>query len=336
MTSEQKARARVLYVEEGKTAQQVAVELGLRHSTVTSFFQHNGIRRTQKPEITGVTADDSPLDAAALWERVLEMQRKTDEYRRRRDASSVAFTGGPVGLAFLSDQHIGGESDYAGMLKDAEFVRDTRLYAVMVGDVLNAWAASEKMAHLQQWEWLNWREAQALFHDYLDIMGGKVVAVVSGNHEGWLKRYGVDVTKVALKGSKALYDPFMVEFDLRVGECSKRVCLRHKFKGHSMYNPTHGIEQTAKQLLEKTGQTFDIGIMGHTHRETVCRPFVCGGMTRLAYMLASYKRQDLFAREVGFAPMVGTGSASLVVHEDGTMHAFATLEEGARYLDSVS
>jgi hypothetical protein len=107
---------------------------------------------------------------------------------------------------------------------------------------------------------------------------------------------------------------------------------RHKWRGTSIYNPTHGIERA-----QKWDQDFLVGIGGHTHAAAVAREFNAGGQTGLAVMLGAYKTVDTYARELG-VPKANNGTAVAITFdaESGSVTGTTDLEAAAKFMRHVS
>lgn len=331
MTAEQES---YIYAEtqKGIKASVIAEALGLTVSTVNGLRQRRGLKVGKEPPvIVGVTADDTIVDVAELKRRLSYVEKRADELIEKKASQTIKFPSLPVGIAVTSDLHIGGPAAYSQMFRDAELIRDSGLYCVCAGDMLNNWAVNAKLAKLQATEWLNQAEAQALYRNYLDTLGGKLVAVVAGNHDRWSGNVGADYVRDSLIGKPVLYDSGQVDFRIVADGFNTRVRLRHTFKGFSQYNPTHGIENSCRM----DGDSFDIGITGHSHTASIARPFVIGEREHLALLVASYKILDSFASEVGFPKQHGTGSAAFVVDREGRLFGFGDIRQAADFLERI-
>jgi len=107
--------------------------------------------------------------------------------------------------------------------------------------------------------------------------------------------------------------------------------VRHKWRGSSIYNPSHGIERAFKW-----DQDFEIGVGGHTHASGVVRSFNAAGSTGWAAMVGSYKRVDEFARRGGFAKANGSAAVALLFDEvSGRAVGFDDLGLCARVLTAM-
>jgi len=323
-------KAKDLY-QQGKYSREIAEILGSNFSPsqIDGLIKARGWRRI--PTITGVTADDTLVDVDEVLRRLEIVEKKAADFIQKRENQSIDFHELPVGIAVVSDEHIGGPATYRQMFADAELIRDSELWCFAAGDLLNNWSANQKLVKLQAGEWLNQEEARAVYHRYLDTLKNKIVAVVAGNHDRWSQSVGHDYIRDSLKGKRILYDPAQVDVSLLADGFETRVRLRHSFRGRSLYNPTHGIENACRM----DGGSFDIGICGHSHAASIVRPFVVGGEERLAVLVASYKILDDHAAECGFPKQHGSGSAAFVIDREGRRFGFGDIRQAADFLDRV-
>ncbi|RMG91144.1 MAG: hypothetical protein D6706_18520, partial [Chloroflexi bacterium] len=119
--------------------------------------------------------------------------------------------------------------------------------------------------------------------------------------------------------------------DVVIGEQEPvRIKLRHKWRGSSIYNPTHAIERAAK--FDK-GDHFDIGVGAHTHVSGLVRMFNNGTKTGLAVQCGTYKRHDNFAEEVGFEQPNAMTAVPVVIHGRHRYTTFSTLDDALDYMN---
>lgn len=121
-----------------------------------------------------------------------------------------------------------------------------------------------------------------------------------------------------------MYDPIELAFVLQVGDFEAKVMCRHDWRGHSMYNPTHGIEHAHHTL----GREFDVAVGAHTHRGGLAREFANGKDTPgYALICGTYKKEDTHAMIVGYPPPLKTSSVAIVANEDGIAFGTSNLEQ---------
>jgi hypothetical protein len=263
----------------------------------------------QLQEVVGVSAIE-PNHADELYRKASETYRQKSILDKSRNRQKVIFTGGPVGLAFFADIHLGDSGvDVDAALADAKLVLDTPGMYVggVVGDLVNNFIIGKLLRLSIQSSVAvpdEWEMAQA----YLELLGPKLISVVGGNHEAWtLALSGVDRLGTMIPRSKytVLYDRHQIDYSLVVDGVEFPGRLRHKWRLRSMYNASHGIEQAAR-----FGGGFRWGIGAHYHEGGVVRSFIVGEKNYLAGVCGTYKRFDEFSRQIGYVthgPKIGIG-----------------------------
>ena len=204
----------------------------------------------------------------------------------------------PIGVAFIADQHLGSYYvDYDKAEADAKLVADTpNMYAIFGGDSIDNFiklAISSAMLESTAPP----AEQLKLLEYYLSMFKGKILAMVSGNHELWMKEMtSFDIYKHILKVVPT-YEPFAAKIDLYVGLIEYKIMIRHKYRFNSSFNLTH----TVKRMYDMCDYPFDIGVICHHHQATY-EPFSKHGQTRWAVRTGTYKITDEFASKIGFPP----------------------------------
>jgi len=264
------------------------------------------------PVIEGLTTDEQ-IDIAQVWNRVFEAQAATVERERVRATQSIAMPSGPFGIVYWSDWHVGDPyCDYRQLKTDAETIRDTPgMYAIHVGDGWNNWIVG-KLQQLQRGEPIPFDAEVALFCDVVNMVAGKWLVAIPGNHANWTRLLaGIDQVRQAFSSARVLYDPYEVVFTLKYGSDSLVFKARHQWRWSSVFNSTHGIEAS----WQRGDTDFDIGIGGHTHIGTYCRPFARHGRKRWAVLVGTYKVGGDFGRELGLPRPVGRGAGAHIFRE---------------------
>jgi len=288
-----------------------------------------------EPTIEGWTNEDGALDPDELWAQAFKAQLQAEEQAWRRQHQTITIHGEePFALAYLSDLHIGAAStDYRALRADAEIIRDTpRMWAGYHGDGINNWIVG-KLAALERDEIVPFDAEIALFADWLRMVGPSLLWVVAGNHENWTRQIaGIDLLRGLLGDDvRVLYDRFEVCFRLVWGERVWRYKVRHKWRYSSIFNATHAIEVG----WQRGSTDFDVGLGGHTHVGTVCRPFWRHGHERYAVLTGTYNIGDPYGRELGLSAPMHRGSGAHVYWKDGATFCHS-LEEARALLERLS
>lgn len=280
--------------------------------------------------IIGQTPDDDLIPPDELWRAAIDAQTQVFKRIEQRRNQIIRLKP-PCAIALLSDCHFGSPyTDYTTLKRDAEIIRDTPdCYAGFHGDGVDNWIIG-KLQGLQRGQVMTFDAEWQLFYDWLKMLQGKLVYVVAGNHDNWtIKVAGFDRVREALRGIQVLYHQDQIVFTLEVGLAQYVVKVRHKWRGSSVFNVTHGIEVS----WERGGDDFDIGIGGHTHQGTYHRPFSRHGKIRHAILTGTYKIMDAYGIESGYANPVGRGCGALLFDQAGQLHFYDDLERTANYLD---
>lgn len=291
--------------------------------------------------IEGVGPEDEWPDA----QEVLEKQKRAFELRKqkqvRKQAQRVGFSKGPVGIAFLADQHLGSSGSDAGLaMEHAQLVCDTPgLYAVLVGDLVDSFIL-QKYFQLRHNAPLGVIEEWALVKLYLETVAPKLIGVLDGNHDAWpdlVTGLPVLADFLAQKKRQVLYDKHEILARVRVGPHEEWVIkARHQWAGSSQYNPFHGIMKAT--MFDRP---FHVGIGAHDHRGAMVATFRVAFdevlvETAAAVKCGTYKRFDRYQRERGF-PLTGPKVAPVVIFqtEPRNLMAFDEIEVAADYLNTL-
>ena len=281
------------------------------------------------PEVIGLGPDDGMPDEEELWGRAYRIHERHQRIEAKRREQHITIPGGKAfGWAWLSDLHFGGTTDYRQIRADAELIRDTdRMWCSFNGDGLNNWIVG-KLARLQRNHSLSHDDEWHLFGSFLRIVIDKLKVVVMGNHELWtMILAGVNPVRSQLSGCRVLFDDYEVTYRLHLDDASWLVKQRHSWRGSSVFNPTHGIEVG----WQRGSCEFDIGVGGHTHIGTTCRPFFRHGEKKYAVLIGTYSRNG-YGRELGLAPTVGTGCGAMIFQQDGRVTFFEDLQTASEFL----
>ncbi len=203
---------------------------------------------------------------------------------------------GPIGLLHFGDPHVDDDGTDLGLLEEhCAIVRKTPgLLACSVGDQTNNWVG--RLAKLYAEQSTSSAEAWALAEWFFELLGPDLIYVVGGNHDLW-SGSGDPLKWITRRSGAGMYAPSQVRINLKfpAGRDIKINC-RHDFKGHSQYNPAHGV---GKALLH--GVRDHIAVCGHKHTSgyTLLKD-PDTGIIGHGIQVASYKIYDRYAKEHGF------------------------------------
>lgn len=319
------------------TWDQIGARVGLTNSAARNRYQHHqkkvAKQAADSPEpevvIEGIMPGDGERDAEEILSLVIAKQKRVFAYEQARQRQRIKIPS-PSGVAQLSDFHLGNDgTDYEALAQDVKIIRDTSgLYCGFTGDGVDNWIVG-KLVALQRNQALDFDSEWLLFEWILKELDESMLWVVAGNHDNWtMKIAGIDRLEHLLKGTYKLYHPQQIVFNLEVGPQTHTVKVRHKWRGNSIFNPTHGIEVG----WERGGTDFDIGIGAHTHIATLYRQNIKHGKVIHTILTGTYKLYDEYGEEVGYAPSHGRGSTALIFDKNGNIQFFNELEQAADYL----
>lgn len=288
------------------------------------------------PEVFGVMANEPDIDEEAVWEAAKRSYTREHERQERGAQQQIQFDHGPVCLVFMADLHCGGTGvDYGRIDADCDLILNTPgMYVGLVGDLLDNFIVGKLLA-LQKDRKFTVSEEWVLVRRVVSKLAPKLLFSVGGNHDAWTYMLsGVDYFREVQASIKhnVLYASDDLLVSVAVGTAVYRLRARHKWRGNSMYNPTHAIERAAKF---DGGRPFDVGIGAHTHVSGVSRYFNNGGKTGLAVQCGSYKRYDEYATRLGFPAPNEAAAMSVILDSDGSMVAATTLQSAARFMVGV-
>lgn len=272
------------------------------------------------------------VDEEAVWQRAVSISQRVLESADRRPV--VSFPYGPVCIVNFADWHLGSSgTDYARLEEELTLVRDTPgMFAGFVGDALDnfiigklAMLRIDKTPFRVSEEW-------AMVKRGLGLIASKLLYVVDGNHDQWTYALsGIDYFGEVAEQMRpgVIYARDELLLDVNIGSGGVALRVRHKWRGTSIYNDTHGIERAAK--FDK-GVAFDIGVGAHTHASGLNREFNNGGKTGLAQLCGTFKRVDGYAIQNGFhRPNQATGVAT-VMDGSGILFGTTNLQAAAAFM----
>jgi hypothetical protein len=263
------------------------------------------------------------IDVEAIKESAIRLHDAKRKRAKEKADQHIRFQHGPVAIIFLGDQHIGnGGTDYPRMYEEQLTILQTPgAYVWQMGDLIDNFIIGKLQAENMKPSspiWHQW----AMGGDYLRGFAERLLAVCGGNHEAWtLRLVGIDFTKEVVPGPGVLYDADEIRATIHVGEHEVKVWSRHKWRGGSIYNQTHGQERAARFDTAN----YDVFVGAHSHTGAVSREFILNASRKIAVQTGSYKVVDDYARVVGFPAHDASTACALVINDSGSMFACADL-----------
>lgn len=281
-----------------------------------------------EPVVTGVGVEWP--DEEVTFQKACAAWRKVERLQEQRQSQKIEFGSGPVCLVFVADLHLGSSGvNYPRVFDEAKIIAETPgIYLVLNGDLLDNFILAKMMDARHDAE-LTIPEEWALVRRYLKVIQHKLLVSVRGNHDRWTWAlsgidYFADVLK-HIQARAAIYDTDDVSLTLRVGKTNIPTRIRHLWRYRSMWNLTHGPEQTFRM----DGGNFRLAVGAHTHASGVCRGFNAGGAQGMAVLCGSYKVVDEHTRRWGFPTANGSTAQSVIIYPDGFMVGIERLDVAA-------
>lgn len=340
-------------VEMGLSAKQIADVTGWSQSQVESKVRRLNMRTkggvapavltrivSETPEATVYApeeTDDEPI-GDILARAIRQTARDVGKARAQRFGFAKLVTTKPVGIAFLSDQHLTmkGATDVGKAFEDASAIQqEPGLFCVLGGDGVDnhikhrSAIVAKSSSPAEEWR---------LYEHYLGVLGHKVLAVISGNHDDWTRdEAGVDMVKRLAARHRLYYCPDEVVLTIRLqaspgdeGGQDYTAKVRHQYKFNSQLNVGH----TVKRMYDMGGDPFDIGVVCHNH-EPHMETFERHGLTRYAFRPGSYQIQTGYGRRFGYNPTTPTCPMAVLFPDERRIVPFRDLREGIEHLRAV-
>lgn len=311
----------------------------IKYETMRSRYR-NLKTRTTAPTcdlVQGATPEDyeGPSFEDTL-KRADDVYQATHALETKRSNQLLEFSHGPVAIAWVADQHFGDEgTDHVRAVEEAKIIASTPgMYVGFVDDGINNFIVG-KLQRERHTASMSVQEEWILLKGYLEILAPKLKIVVGGNHESWPRSLtGIDPLRGVVKqlvDNQTLYAKNDCSAVVRVGNVEFPGRARHKWRGSSIYNATHGIERAVK-----FDRRIRWGVGAHDHASGLVRQFNVEGQTGIAGMCGSYKRYDSYADTLGF-PQANDSVAIVLVFDEVTnsITGFNNLEMARYFMQNV-
>lgn len=242
---------------------------------------------------------------------------------------------GPFRLKLFGDPHLDSDGcDFEQFEKHwLEMNPADRVFGVCIGDFFNNWL--RVLSHLWKHEG-DPDDAWLLFHQLMNERGAGLIAACSGNHDDWTHA-PYDPIDLLMKEHGTIYRRGAVRVILKSGENHVSVALRHKWKGHSQFSPSHALKKAAL-----SGWQDNIMAGGHTHvDEDRMHVDPRTGFKCHMYQLSAFKKYDDFPDVHGFMPHQISPVRDLVIDprrdnaDPEMVKTFFDSENAAAYLDAI-
>jgi len=283
-------------------------------------------------EVNGATADGRDFDPEqAIQEQARRFKRKHRRAQKKR-TQTIRFDTGPIMIAFVGDQHLGNAgTDIERVFEEQRIIKQTPgAYCWQMGDVVDNFIVGRLKEQNMKPAAPIWEQWQ-LAKEYLDRWDDRIVAYVGGNHGAWtMGQTQIDYRRDICPDG-ILYDGDDVQATVSVGSATYDIWARHKWRGHSIYNQTHGQERAARF----NDPNHDIYVGAHTHEGALYREMIHEGQRKAAVQVGTYKVHDDYARTQGYPESDMSTACAVILHDDGSFHGMADLDAAKRYMNAI-
>ena len=280
-------------------------------------------------------------------EEVIDLLQRRFQKRQEHEAAKKWFEikfpkDEVVGLCVMGDPHLGPQCDFQTLRshidifqnkkKKYKFSKDGRftdgLYCLNLGDTVDNWPWG-RLAALYAEEDIS-RPTERKLGKWL-LESCPFIVWMHGNHDmfhGEFTTYleSINCTKIPMMDWQA-------KFKLVFPSGEIRIDAKHDQKGHSQYNPVHGLKKTILWGQEQP----DLILAGHKHISSLAQEELENGKCVTMARARGYKHLDSYALRYQYAESSAWGSSWLFVIDvtaEGPMKIvpFGDIEEGADYL----
>jgi hypothetical protein len=319
-------------LESAGSIRKAATALGLAPSTLQARV--SAARRARERTEVGFDMPELPSvlpSAAELIDRRKAEFARVDAAKEARKLIDVPVKlDGPVGVSWFGDPHLDDPgTDIALVERHVDLVRGTPgLFAANIGDSGNHWVG--RLARLYGEQSTSAAETWVLVEWLIEALPW--LLIINGNHGVW--NGAGDPLKWLIRQQPGAFDDNGTRLNLTFPNGRAiRVNARHDFRGHSMWNPAHGLAKAIQM-----GHRDHLLVAGHTHvtgYNVLKDP--ASGLISHALRIASYKTHDRYADTLGLPDQNITQNAVTIFNPDATeernlVTVFLDPFEGAEFL----
>ena len=271
------------------------------------------------------TGDDDP---AELWRMAEKKNERAVTKAIHRSKFDVKLGNDPVGICFVSDQHISAQNSVClkRMREDAELIASTDgLFACLGGDGVDnhvkhrSALLAARSTPGDQW---------LLYEYYMGLFAHKILAMISGNHDAWTEGFaGLDMVNWIAKKNRICYAPAEAHLNVDVGGCDYLISFRHQYRMNSSFNETHAV----KQWLRHGDTPFDVGCVCHHHTPAMEECLIMGEH-RIFCRPGSYQITSSPSRQYGYNLTTPTCPTVVFYPGERRLVGFYSVQDAAKWL----
>lgn len=264
-------------------------------------------------------------------------KKQFEQYSKHEEAKKFinvpVLIDGPIAVSHWGDPHVDDDGTDLSLIEEhARIINSTLgMYAGNIGDSTNNWVG--RLVRLYGLQGTTVNQAQKLLEWFINLVDW--LYVLYGNHDTW--NDGEAILNFLLKGKNTIKVGGKARINLQFPNGREvRINARHKFPGHSMYNPAHGMAKAAKM-----GWRDHILVGGHTHQSGhTIQIDPSNGFLSHCIRVASYKIYDRFAEDMEFDNQAISANFVTVINPYATkdinlVQVYYDVEEGAERLKEI-
>jgi len=287
-----------------------------------------------KPQFKPALPEMGVLSFDELWGAAYAFQGASKSLSTRYDEVDIEIpTKRPIALCFIADTHIGSIDvplDYVRsrfeLLEEHPYI-----YVGGCGDMIDNYLPTSHVEGMFGQMFPPELQKELVENLYAKLRG-KWLWVIQGCHDDFShKADDFDLAKHMAKHLNCANLGYGGLINLKVGDQTYKIAIRHKYKYNSSYNPTH----SPKQLVRFDYKEADIAVVAHNHI-TAIEQSAEPDKDRIYIRPGSMKGPDRYARSLGFRD-TGKQMPTVILWPDKRkMLAFMDLEQAIEIFKNLT
>lgn len=286
------------------------------------------------PQIVFPDKTTANVDWRRNFDRVIETQKVLKEANIGQEEATVKpdleYPQLPMLLAVISDAHMfSAETDHELLKRHLDMVLQyPNVRMLDLGDDVDMGVWGQLVFE----QMLTPAMQGFTMKDLAREMQNRLLAIVGGNHNDFMKNIGTEFYDAFLREAKCPVMPAGGMIHLELPGQKYDVAVKHMHWGASKLNITN----PAKRFIQFDYPDADVALLGHTHQSSI-EQFYLGGKSRLAAVGGTYKLDDQWAKRRGMTSRPDRGGLGILLYPDKReMIPFLQLEDGLEYLRTLA
>ena len=311
-----------------------ARQIGIERPTLQNTLRHAvamGILSEEERHGPNAPAREDYLSARARKVEAFQRKQRKGDWRKPVMARLPAR---PFRLKVFGDPHLDSDGCNFELFERHWLDMDAAegVYGICVGDWFDNWLRA--LGHLWKNTTTDPSDAWLCLEYLMEERGDALIGACSGNHDDW-SHGPADPVDLLMKKHGVIYRKGAVRIALNFdGLDPIFLAVRHKWRGHSIYSPAHGILRAGLW-----GWRDHLSIGGHIHQDDIRLLTHQDGFKQHVCQVSAFKQYDDFKDVQGFHGPVISPVWDYVVDpskadtDPDKIKAFWTPEEAQGYLD---